>query len=100
LRERTADIEGLSSQFLARFAREIGKGPLRLSDEALAVLRAYDWPGNVRELRNLMERTAVLSAEGIVTDRFFRTMIHPRETPQVEDRTIVVETEPSATDLS
>src|SRR5262249_53569646 len=58
-----------------RFAREIGKSPIRLSAEALAALRDYDWPGNVRELRNLMERAAVLSTDGTVSERFFHTMI-------------------------
>ncbi|MCB1741401.1 MAG: sigma-54-dependent Fis family transcriptional regulator, partial [Gammaproteobacteria bacterium] len=35
-----------------------------LSDETLAALLAYPWPGNVRELRNVLERAAVLCAQG------------------------------------
>ena len=31
--------------------------PMRdISDEAMAVLQAYNWPGNVRQLRNIVER--------------------------------------------
>jgi two-component system response regulator AtoC len=75
LRERADDVDILAPLLLNRVAREIGKAPMRLSDQALALLRAYEWPGNVRELRNLMERAAVLCAEGVVTDRFVRTMI-------------------------
>jgi two-component system response regulator AtoC len=79
LRERPDDIDILAPLLLDRFAREVGKGPIRLSDDAVALLRRYEWPGNVRELRNLMERAAVLSSEGIVTDRFFRSMIQVPE---------------------
>jgi two-component system response regulator AtoC len=82
LRERPDDIDVLAPLFLDRFAREMGKGPLRLSDAALVLLRSYAWPGNVRELRNLMERAAVLSAEGMVSDRFFRSMMQVPELPE------------------
>ena len=81
LRERAADVDILAPLFLDRSARNIGKGPVRLSDEALVLLRSYDWPGNVRELRNLMERAAVLSTEEVVTDRFLRSMLHVEHAP-------------------
>jgi two-component system response regulator AtoC len=84
LRERPGDIDILAPLFLGRFAREVRKGPLRLSDDALALLRRHAWPGNVRELRNLMERAAVLSPEGTVTERFFRAMIQVPESQQAE----------------
>jgi two-component system response regulator AtoC len=79
LRERAGDIDVLAPLFLDRFAREIGKGPTRLSDEALSLLRTYQWPGNVRELGNLMERAAFLSTDALVADDFFRPMIKPAE---------------------
>jgi two-component system response regulator AtoC len=88
LRERADDVDVLAPRFLARFAREVGKGPMRLSADALALLRRYDWPGNVRELRNLMERAAVLSPEEIVTDGFFRSMIRVGDAPLAAARDI------------
>jgi two-component system nitrogen regulation response regulator NtrX len=36
--------------------------PIRLSEDALRVLVAYDWPGNVRELKNNLERLVILSS--------------------------------------
>ena len=30
------------------------------------MLLRYDWPGNVRELRNIVERMAVLSCDGVL----------------------------------
>lgn len=81
LRERAADVDVLAPVFLDRFAREIGKAPIRLSETALATLRGHDWPGNVRELRNLMERAAVLSTGEIVSNRFFSSMTQLESEP-------------------
>jgi two-component system response regulator AtoC len=81
LRERGNDVDILAPLLLERFAREIGKRPVQLSDDALQLLRHYRWPGNVRELRNLMERAAVLSNEGVITDGFFRAMIQVEAEP-------------------
>jgi DNA-binding NtrC family response regulator len=60
LRARREDIDALVDFFLQRFARELGKPSLRLSDAARAELRGYDWPGNIRELENCIERAAIL----------------------------------------
>lgn len=43
----------------------LGKPPLQVSSEALAVLVAYPWAGNIRELENAIER-AVTFATGTV----------------------------------
>jgi two-component system response regulator AtoC len=83
LRDRTTDIDVLAPLLFERVARQMGKVPGRLSDDALALLRRYDWPGNVRELRNLMERAAVLSSDHVVTDRFFHSMIHVPGAPEM-----------------
>ena len=61
LRERPEDLAPLAELFLARFARENAREPLRLSPQALERLRGHRWPGNVRELENAMERTTVLA---------------------------------------
>jgi two-component system, NtrC family, response regulator AtoC len=61
LRERVEDIKPLAEHFLAKYARENGRDPLHITDEALQVLQRYAWPGNVRELENTMERATVLS---------------------------------------
>ena len=65
LRERKEDIPELCTYFLNDFSKERGM-PMRLSDEALAVLTSYRYPGNVRELRNIIERLAVLAPSSII----------------------------------
>jgi DNA-binding NtrC family response regulator len=62
LRERVEDIPILASHFLRRSAAELGRAAFDLSPEAVRRLQAHSWPGNIRELRNVLERTALLSA--------------------------------------
>jgi two-component system, NtrC family, response regulator AtoC len=67
LRERREEIDGLARLFLDKLAQPLGRSAPTLSDEALALLRAYAWPGNIRELRNVIERAFVLCAGRVVT---------------------------------
>ena len=60
LRARRDDIDALTDFFLQKFAKELNKRQLAITDEARARLRAYDWPGNIRELENCIERAAIL----------------------------------------
>jgi DNA-binding NtrC family response regulator len=64
LRERGRDALLLARTFLDRYAREYGRGALRLSAEAAAAVLAYRWPGNVRELQNAMAQAAALCDDG------------------------------------
>jgi two-component system response regulator AtoC len=85
LRERREDIPALAPAFLAQFARDLGRPPLALSADAVQVLQGYAWPGNVRELRNLMERAAVLGADGMVGASLVRSFLPAEAPPQPQD---------------
>jgi DNA-binding NtrC family response regulator len=61
LRARAQDVPDLARRFLARFCAEEGKRVRGLSNEALALLAAYQWPGNVRQLENALFRAVVLA---------------------------------------
>jgi DNA-binding NtrC family response regulator len=67
LRERREDIRQLAQHFLDAARAEAGRGPRRLSKEALAALERFPWPGNVRELQNAIEQ-AVALADGETLD--------------------------------
>ncbi len=69
LRSRREDVDALVDFFLQRFARELHRPGLEISDGARAVLRAYDWPGNIRELQNAMERAAILCDRNTIEPR-------------------------------
>ena len=71
LRERVEDIPILASYFLRRSAAELGRAAFDLSPGAVRRLQAHSWPGNIRELRNVLERTALLSAgNGLAAEDF------------------------------
>jgi DNA-binding NtrC family response regulator len=59
LRERPGDIPLLAERFLRAASENAGRGRLRLSEDALNRLVAYDWPGNVRELESAVEYAAL-----------------------------------------
>jgi two-component system response regulator HydG len=63
LRERTGDVRLLVEHFLQQYAS--GVGVEGCSDEAWALLLAYDYPGNVRQLEHVVQR-AVAIARGPV----------------------------------
>lgn len=67
LRERGDDLIELAHYALEKACRRLHRPPMRLSEDALAALRAYSWPGNVRELENVMERAAILNDGDVVT---------------------------------
>ena len=63
LRERGRDeIADLTLRILIDLRRRLGRGPARISAEALNAITSYAWPGNIRELKNILERVMLLAA--------------------------------------
>jgi DNA-binding NtrC family response regulator len=67
LRERTADIPLLVSEFIRGTAEEHDLAPVEVTPEAMALLMEHDWPGNIRELRNLVESVVVMMPGRTIT---------------------------------
>lgn len=67
LRERRSDIPLLAERFLRSAAENAQRSNLRLSEDALKTLVAYDWPGNVRELESAIEYAALQSRSAEIT---------------------------------
>jgi formate hydrogenlyase transcriptional activator len=66
LRERREDIPALVTHFVKLFSHRMGKQVERISPETMAAFQWYSWPGNIRELQNLVERSVILSREGVL----------------------------------
>lgn len=66
LRDRVSDIPLLANHFLARYASQYNRSPLRLSGETLQKLMVYPWSGNIRELEGVIHRAVLLSASSII----------------------------------
>ena len=62
LRDHKEDLPQLVESLL----KKLGYGSIRVSDEVMEMLIAYDWPGNVRELQNVLQQTILLSPFGLI----------------------------------
>jgi DNA-binding NtrC family response regulator len=66
LRERRVEIPAFANHYLQKYAKELGKGDLRLAEETMEYLVLYRWPGNVRQIANEMRRLAALAEPGAI----------------------------------
>ncbi len=62
LRERREDIPALTSHFVEKYAKELGRNVRGISREALRLLSGHEWRGNIRELSNVIERAVIFAA--------------------------------------
>ncbi len=79
LRERLSDVPLLAEQFMEELGHSMGRPPASLGEDARDALMSYSWPGNVRELRNVLERAAILSDEGLIDRRHLS--LHAKSVP-------------------
>jgi len=75
LRERREDIPALVTHFVKMFSRRMGKQVDNIPPETMAAFQWYSWPGNIRELQNLVERSVILSRDGV-----FPNPLHKNQT--------------------
>lgn len=61
LRKRKSDIPLLVEKFIRKYGIEYKDRLLRISPDALQILKRYHWPGNVRELENVIQRAIIMS---------------------------------------
>jgi transcriptional regulator with PAS, ATPase and Fis domain len=63
LRERGRDIDLLFRKFSGDFSEKYKVKPIRLTEEAKALLLKFRFPGNIRQLKNLVDQVSVLETE-------------------------------------
>ena len=66
LRERMEDLPALTSHFVTRLARSIGKKVMGVSQKVMNEMMAYRWPGNIRELEHVIERCVLLTDSEVI----------------------------------
>lgn len=60
LRERKDDISLLVDKFLFKYGVEYKDRYIKITQDALTVLKRYNWPGNIRELENIIQRAVIM----------------------------------------
>jgi transcriptional regulator with GAF, ATPase, and Fis domain len=65
LRERQDDVLILLEYFVHRFAQKMGKYFKKIDKRTVELFRSYPWPGNIRELQNVVERSVIVSSDGV-----------------------------------
>jgi transcriptional regulator with PAS, ATPase and Fis domain len=65
LRERQDDVLMLLEYFVQRFAQKMGKHFGKIDKRTVELFRSYPWPGNIRELQNVVERSVIVSSDGV-----------------------------------
>ena len=65
LRDRAEDLPDLSRFLIEKLGRKQGR-ELSIMDSAIRLLMCHNWPGNVRELENCLERSAIMSEDGVI----------------------------------
>lgn len=68
LRERKEDIPLLMEYFLEKTAVKLNKNIKTVTPQALTKIMLYSWPGNVRELENVIECSAVLARDDVISE--------------------------------
>ena len=63
LRDRREDVPLLVQSFINKLGQEQepARANIRISQEAMRRIMAFDWPGNIRQLENTIERILVLT---------------------------------------
>ena len=63
LRDRREDVPLLVQRFINKLGQEQepARTNIRISQEAMRQIMAFDWPGNIRQLENTIERILVLT---------------------------------------
>ena len=63
LRDRREDVPLLVQRFINKLGQkqEPARANIRISQEAMRRMMAFDWPGNIRQLENTIERVLVLT---------------------------------------
>ncbi|MEO8349786.1 MAG: sigma 54-interacting transcriptional regulator [Acidobacteriota bacterium] len=85
LAKRGRDAVLLARHFLDQYAKEYGRGVLRLTPEAQAAVLAHRWPGNVRELQNAISQAAALAErDGAVSADLLPASVRRAARPGVE----------------
>ncbi|MBN1968993.1 MAG: sigma-54-dependent Fis family transcriptional regulator [Candidatus Delongbacteria bacterium] len=86
LRDRKEDIPVLIENFIRKYSKRNNLNISHIEEKALEVLMEYNWTGNIRELENTIERSVVLSENGIIGYNNLSEKIVPEHNEPEEEK--------------
>lgn len=72
LRDRKDDIHLIFRKFAIDFAEKYRMPSLKLTDDAIQVLKNFYWPGNIRQLKNITEQISIIEKEKLIDSVILR----------------------------
>ena len=76
LRKRPEDITDFVDHYMSQFKEKYHKTHLKITPEAIEILKSHNWPGNVREIQHTIERGVIMcDGHDIKPSDFNLTMI-------------------------
>ncbi len=66
LRSRIDSIPALAQHFLEKARKKLNKNISGIEERAVKAMEHYPWPGNIREMQNIIERSSVLTKDGVI----------------------------------
>lgn len=75
LRDRGEDVVLLFRKFALEMSEKYKMPPIRLTEEARNMIKAYSWPGNVRQLKNIAENMSVTAEAREITPEILSTYL-------------------------
>ena len=85
LRDRKEDIHLIFRRFAMDYAEKYHMPSVRLTEEAIKHLVAYQWPGNIRQLRNVTEQLSVVEESRMLDVKILKNYL-----PENNKRTLPV----------
>ena len=79
LRERRDDIPLLFRKFARDFADKYNMPSIRLTDEAMEMVKGYYWRGNVRQLKNVVDQISVIEQRREITPEILANYLPKNE---------------------
>jgi transcriptional regulator with PAS, ATPase and Fis domain/iron only hydrogenase large subunit-like protein len=66
LRSRIDSVPALAQHFLEKARKKLNKNIAGIEERAVKAMQHYPWPGNIREMQNIIERSSVLTQDGVI----------------------------------
>lgn len=83
LRNRGDDIYLLFRKFAMDFSEKYRMPAIKLTDDAIELLKSYRWPGNIRQLKNVTEQISIIEQERLISSEILKKYLEGIDNPNL-----------------